>query len=52
MCFNKKFLDFVLSWLTSLQFILCYVAGFYKPTNPLRTRSKLPNGGITATMPG
>jgi len=27
-------LDVGLSWLTSLQFILCFVAGFYKPTIP------------------
>jgi hypothetical protein len=48
---KKNFLDFGLSWLTSLQFIVCYVAGFYKPTIP---QSPPSHCGITAhaTMPG
>ena len=34
-------LDFGLSRLTSLQFILCHVAGFYKPTIPQSSHSHL-----------
>jgi hypothetical protein len=35
------FLDFGLSQLTSLQFIHCHVAGFYKPTIPQSSPSHL-----------
>jgi hypothetical protein len=35
------FLDFGLSWLTSLQFIQYHVAGFYKPTIPQSPPSHL-----------
>jgi hypothetical protein len=42
-------LDFVLSQLTSLQFILYYVTGFYKPT--VLKVPTLPFAGY-ATMPG
>jgi hypothetical protein len=37
----QPFLDFGLSWLTSLQFILCHVAGFHKPTIPQSLPSHL-----------
>jgi hypothetical protein len=38
---SKFFLDFGLSRLTSLQFILCHVAGFYKLTIPQSLPSHL-----------
>jgi len=43
-CFHTLeyfFLDFGLSWLTSLQFIQYHVAGFYKPTIPQSPPSQL-----------
>ncbi len=40
------FLDFRLSWLTSLQFIQYHVAGFYKPTIPQSSPSHLPEYSI------
>jgi hypothetical protein len=40
------FLDFGLSQLTSLQFIQCHVAGFYKPTIPQSPPSHLQDYSI------
>ncbi len=44
--FNNDFLDFGLSQLTSLQFIHCHVAGFYKPTIPQSPPSHLQDYSI------
>ncbi len=47
------FLDFGLSQLTSLQLIMCHVAGFYKPTILQSPPSYLQDYGTAhATMPG